>query len=133
MKPNPIGLAAGVAVLVVTGAACGAGDVTDRGAVESAGDAGTVTIRLIAFQPARVEVPAGGTVTWRQEDVATHTVTSGRVDQAGGTVTATVDGTFDSGNLTQGQQFRFTFPEPGQFGFYCAIHPATMTGVVTVN
>jgi plastocyanin len=133
MTHTPIRLAACVAVLVATGAACGSGDATDRGAIESPGDAGSITIELIAFKPAQVEVAVGGTVTWRQEDVATHTVTSGRVEQVGGTATAVADGKFDSGNITKGQQFRFTFPEPGQFAFYCAIHPATMTGVVTVK
>ena len=110
-----------VAAFALSGAACSG----DDGARE-------VTIKLIAFTPTRLEVAAGSAVTWRQDDVATHTVTSGRVEQAGGTVTAKPDGTFDSGNISKGQNFRFTFPEPGEFPFFCAIHPATMTGVVVV-
>jgi plastocyanin len=133
MKSTPIQVAACAAVLALTGAACGSEDSTDRGAVESPAQASTITIKLIAFQPTQVEIPVGETVTWRQEDVATHTVTSGRVERAGGTVTATADDRFDSGNITKGQNFQFTFSEPGQFAFYCAIHPATMTGVVTVK
>ncbi len=133
MKHTPIRLAACAAVLAVTGAACGSDDSTDRGAVESPASASTITLKLIAFQPTQVEIPVGETVTWRQDDVASHTVTSGRVEGSGGTVTATPDGRFDSGNIAKGQNFQFTFPEPGQFAFYCAIHPATMTGVVTVQ
>jgi plastocyanin len=60
-------------------------------------------------------------------------VTSGRVDQAGGTVTAQPDGRFDSGTISKGQNFQFTFSEPGAYPFFCAVHPATMTGVVTVK
>lgn len=133
MKHTPIRLAACAAVLAVTGAACGTGGSTDRGSVESPASPSTITIKLIAFQPTQVEIPVGETVTWRQDDVATHTVTSGQVETSGGTVTAMPDGRFDSGDIVSGQNFQFTFPEPGQFAFYCAIHPATMTGVVTVK
>jgi plastocyanin len=139
--------AACAALLALTGAACASdGNETDSGAdapqtsttdtSSPAADApakGTaITLKLIAFAPADVQLPAGGTVTWRQEDVATHTVTSGRVEQTGGTATAKPDGRFDSGNISKGQTFEFSFAEPGQYPFFCAIHPATMTGMVTV-
>lgn len=147
MNRNARRLVAGVGILALTGVACG-DDGDDRGAVEASkeatqrastetpgasGDGRTVTIKLIAFSPTRIEVPAGGTVTWRHDDVATHTVTSGRVAQAGGTATAKPDDTFDSGNLSKGQKFQFTFAEPGEFPFFCAVHPATMTGVIAVT
>jgi len=147
MKRNARRLVAGVGILALTGVACG-DDGDDRGAVEApqeatqgastadggaSGDARTITIKLIAFTPTRIEVPAGGTVTWRHDDVATHTVTSGRVEQAGGTATAKPDGTFDSGNISKGQNFQFTFAQPGEFPFFCAVHPATMTGVIAVT
>lgn len=146
MHPNTRRLFAGVGILALAGVACGDnGD--DRGAVEApraatqgastddaggSGDGRTVTIKLIAFTPTRIEVPAGGTVTWRQDDVATHTVTSGRVEQTGGTATAQPDGTFDSGTISKGQNFDFTFAEAGEYPFFCAVHPATMTGVIAV-
>ena len=147
MNRNTRRLFAGVGILALAGVACG-DDGDDGGAVEapeaatqrasaeaagSSGDGRTVTIKLIAFTPTRIEVPAGGTVTWKQDDVATHTVTSGQVEQAGGTATATPDGTFDSGNISKGQDFKYTFAEPGEFPFYCAVHPATMTGVIAVQ
>ena len=93
----------------------------------------TITIKLIAFAPTDARVATGGTVTWRQDDVATHTVTSGRVEQSGGTATAKPDGRFDSGTISKGQNFQFSFAETGEYPFFCAIHPATMTGVVTVT
>jgi plastocyanin len=129
MNRNIRRLVAGVGILALTGVACG-GDGEDTGA---SGDGRTVTIKLIAFTPTRIEVPAGGAVTWRQDDVATHTVTSGRVEQAGGTATAKPDGAFDSGNISKGQNFQFTFAQPGEFPFFCAVHPATMTGVIAVT
>ena len=147
MNRNTIRLATCAALLVLTGAACASGDETDSDAdgpqtsatetaspvAEAQAGGPTITIKLIAFAPTDVRVAAGGTVTWRQDDVATHTVTSGRVKQSGGTATAEPDGRFDSGNLTKGQTFQFSFAEPGAYPFFCAIHPATMTGVVTVT
>jgi plastocyanin len=148
MNRNVIRLAACVALLVLTGAACATGGNEDDSAAEApqpsgienaspAGDAladgATIAIKLIAFTPTDVRIAAGGTVLWRQDDVATHTVTSGRVEQMGGTVTAKPDGRFDSGNISKGQTFQFSLAEPGEYPFFCAIHPATMTGVVTVT
>ena len=128
MNRNAIRLATCAALLVITGAACASGNETDS-------DAGgpTITIKLIAFTPTNVQLAAGGTVTWRQDDVATHTVTSGPVEQTGGTATAKPDGRFDSGSIAKGKNFQFSFTEPGEYPFFCAIHPATMTGVVTVT
>lgn len=128
MSLTVITRALGAALLAITGAACASGDEAEPGA-----DGPTVTIKLIAFAPTDVQLAAGGTLTWRQDDVATHTVTSGRVEQAGGTATAKPDGRFDSGNISKGQTFQFSFGEPGQYPYFCAIHPATMTGVVTVT
>lgn len=147
MNRRAILLVTCAALLSLSGAACASGDgvesgagnpqtsVTDHASPEAGAPAGstTVTIKLIAFTPTDVQVAAGGTVTWRQDDVASHTVTSGRVEQNGGTATAKPDGRFDSKNITKGQAFQFSFAEPGAYPFFCAIHPATMTGVVTVT
>lgn len=127
MNRRAICLLSCAALLSLTGAACASGEEANAPAGSP-----TVTIKLIAFTPTDVQVAAGGTVTWRQDDVASHTVTSGRVEQNGGTATAKPDGRFDSKNITKGQTFQFSFAEPGAYPFFCAIHPATMTGVVTV-
>ena len=133
MNRRAIRLLSCAALLSLTGAACASGDGMGSGADNPQTSVSpTVTIKLIAFTPTDVQVAAGGTVTWRQDDVASHTVTSGRVEQNGGTATAKPDGRFDSKNITKGQTFQFSFAEPGAYPFFCAIHPATMTGVVTV-
>lgn len=92
-----------------------------------------VTMRLIAFSPAALSVPAGTTVTWRQTDAGFHTVTSGGVAQGSAGVTAEPDGTFDSGRIAKGDTFEFTFQDPGTYPYYCAIHPATMRAEIAVT
>jgi plastocyanin len=90
----------------------------DSGGASQAG-ATQVAIQDFAFQPASVTVPAGTTVSWTNHDAATHTVTFR-------------NGAADSGDLSGGQTFRYTFATPGSFDYYCRIHPS-MTGVVVVT
>jgi plastocyanin len=77
----------------------------------------TVSMKDIAFDPASVEVPVGGTVTWTNNDTVAHTVR--------------IDGT-DSGNIEPGATYSKTFGTAGTFPFSCGIHPS-MTGVLTVK
>jgi quinohemoprotein ethanol dehydrogenase len=62
------------------------------------------------FAPANVVVPVGTTVTWTQTGVFLHSATAN-------------DGTFDSGIMQTGQQFSFTFTQPGTFPYFCVPHP----------
>ena len=114
-----------------------AGDATTTTAAGTAVSApanpNSITIKLIAFRPTELEVAAGTDVTWIQDDVASHTVTSGVVETLGGSATAKPDGKFDSGTIKPGENFAFTFREAGDFPFFCSVHPATMTGVVRVT
>jgi plastocyanin len=101
-----------------------------RRPLSTPGDA--VTLKLIAFTPTRLEVAAGSTVTWRQDDVASHgDLRPGRSSRRDGHRSA--GRRFDPGTISKGQNFRFRFSEPGEYPFFCAVHPATMTGVVTVK
>jgi len=77
------------------------------------------------FLPNSLEIRVGDTVSWSNDDTATHTVTSG-------TVTAGVTGVFDSGLLMAGATFEFTFNETGKYDYFCMVHP-WMTGTVNVN
>jgi plastocyanin len=81
------------------------------------GSAESVAISGFAFAPASISVAVGTTVTWTNDDAATHTVTA-------------AGGTFDSGNLSRGQTFSRTFDAAGTFTYQCSIHPS-MTGTVT--
>lgn len=87
-------------------------------------------MKLIAFAPESLEIEAGATVTWQQDDAGFHTVTSGTVDQGASGVTPQPDSAFDSGQIAEGDSFEFTFDRPGTFPYFCAIHPATMRGEI---
>ena len=79
-----------------------------------------------AFDPDRVKVPVGGTVTWKNSDTAAHTITSGKgpKDPQSGKL-------FDSGLIKPGKTFEFKFTAAGTYDYYCTIHP-TMVGQITV-
>lgn len=59
-----------------------------------------ITIKDFAFQPARLTVSAGQMITVTNEDSATHTITA-------------EDGSFDSGDLKQGETYTFSVGEAG--------------------
>jgi len=63
-------------------------------------------------------------VIWNNIDSAAHTVTSG--------IPGSPDGIFDSGMVLSGGTFEFTFTEPGEYDYYCMVHP-WMTGKVMVG
>ena len=64
-------------------------------------------------------VALGTTVTWTNDDPGMpHTVTA-------------VDGSFDSGVMQTGATFSYTFDKPGDFEYFCTLHP-WMRAKVTV-
>lgn len=78
-----------------------------------------VHIRGMSFHDARIEVPAGTTVEWHNDDPLGHTVTAN-------------DGSFASPIIEPGQSWRYRFDRPGEYAFHCTPHPF-MTGVVVVR
>jgi plastocyanin len=78
----------------------------------------SATIVGFAFHPASVTVTAGETISWTNEDSATHTATAD-------------DGSFDTGQLAKGASGSHTFATAGTFAYHCTIHPS-MHGTVTV-
>ncbi len=76
------------------------------------------------YTPSEITTGVGGTITWLNEDGGFHTVTSGHYDNP--------DGTFDSGHIDPGKTFSYTFEKPGDFPYYCTLHP-WMAGTVTVK
>ena len=78
------------------------------------------------FVPADVTVKPGSTLTWKNDDTAIHTATSGR--------DATPDGEFDTSLISPGQSSKpQTMPtEPGEYSYFCTLHP-WMTGKVIVS
>jgi plastocyanin len=76
------------------------------------------------YVPSSFTVTVGTTVTWTNDDTAAHTVTSGS--------DTTPDGIFDSGLFMAGKTFSHTFDAPGEYPYYCLVHP-WMVGTVTVE
>jgi plastocyanin len=96
--------------------------VASTGTTAPAGGGGAsaaVTVQQFAFSPKSVTVKAGTTVTWTNNDDATHTVKS-------------TDGAFTEQRLPSGGSASVTFAKPGTFSYVCGIHPF-MTGTVVVQ
>ena len=77
------------------------------------------------YIPATLNISAGTTVIWENNDAAAHLATSGTPD--GGP-----DGVFDSGMIMGGATYEYEFSETGEFDYYCLVHP-WMVGIVTVE
>ena len=78
-----------------------------------------VTIDNFTFNPQRLTVSAGSTVTWTNNDTTAHTSTA-------------TDGSWNSGTIAPGATFSRAFPARGTFPYHCTIHPG-MVGTVTVQ
>ena len=79
----------------------------------------TVMIDNFTFNPPRLTVTAGTTVTWDNEDDIPHTVASStRV--------------FRSKALDTRDTFSFTFATPGVYEYFCSLHPH-MAGTIVVE
>jgi plastocyanin len=100
-------------------AAGGAATTAASGGGAPAAGAGAVTIKDFAFDPGDLTVAKGTTVTWKNDDSATHRIKSG-------------DGSFDSKDLKNGDSFDHTFDTAGSFDYICGIHPS-MKGKITVT
>ncbi|MEE9181236.1 MAG: plastocyanin/azurin family copper-binding protein, partial [candidate division NC10 bacterium] len=70
------------------------------------------------YLPGTLTVVAGTTVTWVNQDLVIHTVTSDV-------------GLFDSGSMRPGDRFSFTFTTAGTFTYRCLPHEF-MRGTVVV-
>jgi plastocyanin len=88
-------------------------------AVSAAAAGPTVRIDNFVFGPEALTVPVGTTVTWVNQDDIPHTVVA-------------EDKSFKSKVLDTDERFSFTFTKPGEFGYFCSLHPH-MVGKVIVK
>jgi amicyanin len=79
----------------------------------------SVKIDNFTFNPPRVTIKPGTTVTWVNDDDIPHTV-----------VSATKQ--FKSKTLDSEDKFSFTFTTPGSYDYFCSLHPH-MTGTIVVE
>jgi plastocyanin len=84
-----------------------------------------------AYRPNPIEVNTGDTVTWINDDLTSHTATSGNPESGS---TGMFGGTDDSPEIIgpEGGTQSFTFDEAGEFEYYCTLHPS-MVGTVIVT
>jgi len=78
------------------------------------------------YVPINHDVEIGDVVTWTNDDITAHTVTSGKgIGFLGNPDTdkAQPDGYFDSGIISPEKSWSFTFKEKGFFEYTCTIHP----------
>ena len=75
-------------------------------------------VKSYRFDPKVIEIAAGDTVTWTNEDNFTHTVQ--------------VDGQEDH-KVGKGESVEITFDEPGTYDYVSTLHSQDMDGTVIVR
>jgi plastocyanin len=111
-RPRCIPLVSTLA-LVLVGAGCGES--------ESGGPVATTDVRMAksyVFEPSTIEIEAGQTVTWTNDDNFTHTVR--------------VDGQEDH-QVERGESVSIAFDAPGTYHYVCTLHRQDMDGDVIVR
>lgn len=95
---------------------------------------GEVLLIKKQFSPSEITIGVGDTVTWRVETSAgePHSVTSGTPADSGKIFDSGIGEGGNSILKDDGQTFEHTFNEPGEYPYYCIVHPAEMTGKVLV-
>ena len=71
------------------------------------------------FVPERLEVAAGDTIVWTNQDFLPHSVTASAAK-------------VESGDLVEGKTFRLVARQRGEMPYICRLHPV-MRGVVVVK
>ena len=78
-----------------------------------------VAIDNFAFSPQVIVVAPGTTVTWTNGDEDPHTVVAN-------------DKSFHSAAMDTDESYSVTFSKPGEYAYFCSLHPH-MTGKVVVK
>jgi plastocyanin len=102
-------------LLAATPATLSAGDT----AVQAGAQAAAIQIDNFHYTPSSLTVAPGTTVTWTNADDSPHTVRE-------------KDGKFKSAALDTDDKFSQTFAAPGEYEYFCSIHPY-MTGKIVVK
>jgi plastocyanin len=104
-----------VAVLAVTIVAAGCGGTGSSAPVATSAVSMAKSYR---FDPKTIEIRAGQTVTWTNNDNFTHTVK--------------VDGQ-DDHKVGRGHSVSISFDKPGTYHYVCTLHSKDMHGTVIVQ
>ena len=102
-----------VALLAVLAAGCGGTQDSEPVATTE-----VTMVKSYRFDPETIEIQAGQTVTWKNEDNFTHTVE--------------VEGQGDH-KVGRGDSVSLTFEKPGTYDYVCTLHSHDMHGTVIVT
>lgn len=85
----------------------------------------TIELSEFEFDPGETRIAAGETVTWVNKGSSRHTVTA----------ETAADGSqlFASDPVASEQTFVQTFATPGEYPYFCSIHPDRMEGTIIVE
>jgi plastocyanin len=110
-----------VALAIVSGASSNPNTTNTTQSVSSSPSMNGTEVKIdnFVFNPAVIVVKAGTKVVWTNKDDIPHTVDS-------------TDGKFKSNALDTEDKFEFNFTAPGEYPFFCRMHPK-MTGKVVVQ
>jgi plastocyanin len=90
----------------------------------------------LRFEPETLRIQVGQTVVWRNTTPVMHTVTADPDQVRDPEQVSLPEGAepFDSGFMFEGDVFRHTFTEPGEYVYVCVPHDmAPMVGRVVVD
>jgi plastocyanin len=93
------------------------GGATPSTMQQAIGDVSPITIQNNAFNPAQIQVNAGTTIQWTNNDATVHHI---------------VGPGFDSGELAQGAKFTQNFATPGTYNYICLDTPSAK-GMIIVK
>jgi len=98
--------------------ACGAGDASSEE---------PLVIRIVddEFSPKVINVPVGSTVIWESGGSNNHNVIA-----SDGSWQAISSDYFEYGIITKGDQYEYTFEQPGVYEYYCPYHGTNNKGMV---
>ena len=93
--------------------------VAPRAPFADAAHSADIEIDNFHYSPPTLVVAPGATVTWKNDDDSPHSVRE-------------KDGKFRSAGLDTDETFSQTFTAPGEYEYFCSIHPY-MTGKIVVK
>jgi plastocyanin len=108
----------GLVLLLATAVLAAAGCAGSSEAREPVATTEVKMAKSYRFDPKTIEIEAGATVTWTNDDNFTHTVQ--------------VDGREDN-EVEPGESVSITFDTPGTYHYVCRLHRHDMDGEVIVS
>lgn len=106
--------------LIIMGSGCATSQPTIQPTTQpSNNNNNTVAIANFSFQPTNLDVKAGTTIIWTNNDSAPHTITAD-------------NGSFDSGNIPPGGTFSHTFATIESIAYHCTFH-SSMHGKINIT